>query len=417
MFSLTKKALSKKYVPNTEETSVMSDAVKSLTAHVDMDAFFASVEQLDDPSLKGTPVIVGADPSLGRGVVSAASYEARKFGIHSAMPISEAFRRCPAARFIKPRLSRYSEISHEIMLILGEFSPLVEQISVDEAFLDLTGSEKLFGSPEDTGKLIKQTIKSRTGLTASVGIAPVMHLAKICSDFEKPDGLTVIRPHEVKEFLKNLDIGKIWGVGPKCRFALVRAGIHTAGDYLQTDPEKTAAILGRATASHILKLASGEDPRKVNPDKAPVKSISHDKTFLKDTSDKKFLVNTLFFLSEKVGVRIREKGLSGRTVSITIRDNLFRNIVRSETLPRSLSSTKDIYETALKLFNANYEGKKIRLLSVKVSGFQNNSMQIDLFDSYDERKEIKNRPEDIDFLMDSVNRKFGKGKIKRGRLL
>src|SRR5262245_10653060 len=239
--------------------------------HVDMDAFYASIEQLDDQSLKGRPVIVGADPrqGLGRGVVAACSYEARKFGVRSALPISRAWKLCPEGAFVRPRMERYVEVSHEVMEILRRFTNLVEPLSIDEAFLDVTGSTTLFGAPLQIARAVKKQIREATGLTASAGVAPNKFLAKIASDLKKPDGLVVVEQGEVETFLADLPISRLWGVGPKTAERLYEMGLRTIGAIRARKQEDLMHALGGSLGMHLHELAVGHDERPVVPNWEP----------------------------------------------------------------------------------------------------------------------------------------------------
>ena len=268
--------------------------------HVDMDAFFASIEQHDNPEYKGKPVIVGSDPKQGkgRGVVSACSYEARKYGIHSAMPISIAYKKCPQGIFQPVNMNRYIEISNKLLQIFKRFTPNIEQISIDEAFLDISGSYQLFGTPEETCYQIKQTIKKETGLTASTGMAPNKMTAKIASDLEKPDGAVFVKHGQVKEFLKDLPTGRLWGVGEKTRLSLEKIGIKTIGDIAKSERKTLACFFGKS-GDHIWELANGIDDRIVECD-TRIKSISNEYTFDIDTISTFKIQDVLMSLSEKV---------------------------------------------------------------------------------------------------------------------
>jgi len=252
-----------------------------------MDAFYASIEQLDNPALKGRPVIVGADPrqGLGRGVVAACSYEARKFGVRSALPISRAWKLCPEGAFVRLRMERYVEVSHEVMEVLRRFTNLVEPLSIDEAFLDVTGSTTLFGAPIQIARAVKKQIREATGLTASAGVAPNKFLAKIASDLKKPDGLVLVEPGDVQAFLADLPISRLWGVGPKTEIRLREMGLHTIGAVRARKQEDLTEMLGSNLGAHLYHLAMGHDDRPVIPNWEP-KSISNETTFEEDTRDR-----------------------------------------------------------------------------------------------------------------------------------
>ena len=272
---------------------------KRYIAHVDMDAFFTSVEQRDNIAYRNKPVIVGSDPKegKGRGVVAACSYKARKYGIHSAMPISIAYKKCPDAVFLTPDMNKYVEVSHQIFDILETFTPDIEPISIDEAFLDITHSYHLFGSPKNTCQKIKNKIKKLTGLTASVGLAPNKMTAKIASDEDKPDGLVIVTEEGLLGFLHRLAIGKLWGIGKKTEDILKSERIKTIGDLAQQDKAKIISLLGK-NGLHIWESANGIDAREVET-ASETKSIGNEFTFEKDITDKHVLEDTIMFLSEK----------------------------------------------------------------------------------------------------------------------
>ncbi len=294
-------------------------AKKRFIAHVDMDAFFAAVEQRDNPEFHGKPVIVGADPKKGRGrgVVSTCSYEARKYGIHSAMPISTAYRRAPHAIFLPVNMEKYANVSHEIYNIFYDFTPEVEPISIDEAFLDITGTYHLFGTPRKTCFLIKSRIKDKTGLTASVGLAPTKMAAKIASDLRKPDGFVEVTQDKLLDFLWPLDISKRWGLGKKSEIVLRNRGINTIGDIARGEIKDLGNMFGK-NGAHFWNLARGIDERSVETERE-AKSISNETTFDKDTEDKGKIEGARMRLCEKVSDRLRENGFKARTITLKIR--------------------------------------------------------------------------------------------------
>ncbi len=333
--------------------------------HVDMDAFFASVEQRDNPALRGRPVLVGGAGK--RGVVAAASYEARAFGCRSAQPMAVALRNCPGAVVIKPRGGRYREISERVFEILGAFSPLVEPISIDEAFIDVTGSLALFGSGEQIARDIRARIKSDIGLTASVGVAPNKFLAKLASDLDKPDGLTVIEPGREREVLDPLPVSRLWGVGPAAEKQLHRLGLRTIGDVARTPPGVLAARFGEHGA-RLARLSRGEDDRPVRA-RNGVKSISHEQTFEEDLGDPGEVRRVLLARCEDVGRRLRGRGLLARTVTIKIRFGDFETVTRSVSLDGPTDATEAIWSAARGLFDAWAGGafRPVRLIGVGVS--------------------------------------------------
>ncbi|MDI9582967.1 MAG: DNA polymerase IV [Acidobacteriota bacterium] len=376
--------------------------------HVDMDAFFASVEQLDNPELRGKPVIVGASPDA-RGVVSAASYEARRFGVKSAMPSSQARRLCPEGIFVPVRMGRYVEMSRQIMGIFEQYTPLVEPVSVDEAFLDVTGCERLFGPAPEIGRGIRERIARETGLSASVGVAPNKFLAKLASDHDKPGGLVIIEPEKVLEFLAPLPISRLWGVGKATEQRLRTLGIHTIGRLAEYPREMLVRQFG-ILGGQLNDLAHGIDDRPVVV-QGEAKSVSNEHTYQVDTRDPDVMERTLLWLSDKVGARLREAGLRGRTVQLKVRFGDFTTITRRETLSNPTDANAVIYQTALGLLRAvPLESRKVRLLGVGVSGFDQ-PVQAALFDAPQETHSP------LDDTLDEIRRKFGTDKIKRGRLV
>ena len=315
--------------------------------HVDMDAFYASVETLDNPKLKDKPVMVGASPEQ-RGVVAAASYEARKFGIHSAMPMATAVRLCPKAVVLPVRMERYVEISNEIQEIFARYTPQIEPISLDEAFLDVTGSIGLFGTAEKIGRSIKNEIKNDLGLTASVGIAPNKFLAKLASELKKPDGFVIITEENKQEILDPLDISRIWGIGKVTEKALKAIGINTVGQLRQTDPAKLQNIFGNTTP-HVLSLAKGIDHREVETVQTS-KSMSSEETFAKDIRDKNILLKVLLNQVNEVAQRLREEKLEAKTITLKLRYGDFRTITRSSTLATAVSITAVLWKEAKDIF-------------------------------------------------------------------
>lgn len=376
--------------------------------HVDMDAFFASVEILDNPDYKGKPVIVGGRKDSPRGVVSAASYEARKFGVRSAMPISKAVVLCPHGIFVPGRMDRYQEISRQIHDLFPQVSPLIEPLSIDEAFLDMSGCEHFYTSLEDMGLHLKKLIKQETGLTASVGIAPNKFLAKLASDWRKPDGLFVIRPEDVQKFLYELPVNKIWGVGKKSEERLHQLGLYHVKDILPHSLEWLQKNVGEALGNQIYHLARGLDERPVVANQK-AKSIGQETTFSEDQESLPFLRHQLAQMSENVGWRLREQGFYARTVSIKVRFHNFKTITRSHSLNYSFNDDDTIFSEALQLLE-DIKLQPIRLLGVTVSNFSVGS-QLSLFSSEDQPKG------QVSEVMDIINRKFAPGTITKGRTL
>jgi len=378
--------------------------------HVDMDAFYAAVEQRDYPAYRGKPVVVGADPKggKGRGVVAACSYEARKYGIHSAMPISLAYRKCPHAIFLRGDMKKYIRVSRQILAILERFTPDIEPISIDEAFLDITGSSHLFGTPEETCRKIKAAIRSETGLTASIGLAPNKMTAKIASDLEKPDGLVIVSHSGLLDFLHPLPVGKLWGVGKKTLEALHRMGVCTVGDLAAQDRNDLAQRLGKPGV-HVWKLAHGIDPREVRGEDE-IKSVGNEHTFLQDETDTQRLEDTLMWLSEKVSRRMRHRNLKGRTIHLKIRLGDFSTYTRAVTLEHATNFVEDIYRQAqIKLEEFLYRKQPVRLIGVQVSNLEEEVRQLDLFQDV---RPIREKQERLHAAVDVIKDRFGEDAIK-----
>lgn len=378
--------------------------------HVDMDAFYASIEQEDNPGLKGREVIVGGTGP--RGVVAAASYEVRRFGVHSAMPMKQALKRCPHAICVRPRFDRYADISKRIFRIFESFTPLVEGLSLDEAFLDVTESLALFDDVAAIGWSIKKRIKEETGLTASVGIGPNKLVAKIASDLDKPDGLCHVAPEQVEQVLDPLPIQKLSGIGPKTARQLHRRGVRTFLD-LRTAPDRTLEpVFGRFTA-HIRERAAGVDDRPVIPDQ-PEKSISAEETFDEDISDLALLKAHLVTLADRTAARLRAKGLMAGQVRIKVRRADFRTATRQCSMHPPGNQTQHVIALAARLLRewlmAN-PGAALRLIGVGVSQISP-ARQMALFDD-----EPRASTRCVDETVDSIRRRFGDGSVRRGRAL
>jgi DNA polymerase IV len=376
--------------------------------HVDLDAFFAAVEQRDRPELRGKPVIVGGGGPNQRGVVSTASYEARVFGVHSAMPLRTAGRLCPHGIFLPVDGRKYSKVSKEVLAILRRFTPLVEPISIDEAFMDVTGSRKLFGDGETIARAVKNAVSEEVGLTISVGVARTKLVAKIASDLRKPDGLVVVPPGTEAEFLAPLPISRLWGVGAKSAVALSEYGVRTIGD-LAALPED---LLGRRFGKVGMFLgdrARGLDADQVSG-REPAKSIGHEHTFDIDSSDPEVIERSLLGLSEGVAGRLRDSGVRASTVTVKIRDSSFRTITRQRTLKEPTDRTEPIFRTALELARPEVRGKRIRLLGVTASGLGERE-QLSLFEADDPRRRRVVEAED------EVRHRFGDRAITRARLV
>ena len=376
--------------------------------HVDMDAFYASVEMRDRPELQGRPVIVGGTPE-GRGVVAAANYEARKFGVHSAMPSARAKRLCPHATLLPCRMDRYAEVSRQIRDIFHRYTPLVEPLSLDEAFLDVTGSESLFGSSVEIGRQIKQEISESLQLVASAGVAPNKFLAKLASDLEKPDGFVVVDPDRVQQFLDPLPVGRLWGVGRVTGRVFERLGVRTIRDLRDLPPETLRQHFGDH-GGHLRELSHGIDNRRVVPDRE-AKSVSHETTFAEDIEDIEVLRAWAIELTEQVARRLRRHNLSGRTVHLKVRFSDFRTITRSTTLPRPTNVTQELWRTTDQMLSTRLPATHlaVRLLGVGVSGFDNpEQTQLSLFDDKGREAQAK-----LDQAADRIREKFGSPSIGR----
>ena len=387
--------------------------MERVVLHIDMDAFYASVEQLDHPELRGKPVIVGG--SSNRGVVSAASYEARKFGVRSAMPIFQAKKRCPEGIFVPVRMRRYKEMSNQVMEILERYSPTVEQVSIDEAYLDLTGLERLHGSPEQIARRIKEEIRSVTSLGCSVGIAPNKFLAKVASESNKPDGMTIIPSPDAGEVARNLPVGKVPGVGKKTVDRLARLKAITLGDLLALPEAVLLKAVGKF-AYTLLEFAKGTDDSPV-VSHTDAKSISSEETFEENTNDFEVLRKELLVQAEEVGRRLRKNELKGSTVTLKLRRADFVRITRSISFSEASDSTNTLYGHALRLLEAVDLSENFRLIGIAVSGFaktQSAAEQLKLFDEESRRHESWR---EVEKAMDSIKDKFGHEAIKRGTLI
>jgi DNA polymerase-4 len=379
--------------------------------HVDMDAFFASVEQLDNPEIAGQPVIVGG--TSNRGVVATSSYEARKFGVYSAMPVFQARQKCPQGIFIGPRGWRYKEVSIHVMSILSSFSPVIEQVSIDEAFMDVAGCESMFGTPNEIGVKIKQKIKNKLHLTCSVGIAPMKFLAKIASDMDKPDGLTYIAPDEVAAFIQTLPVRKISGVGRQTAGHLEKMGIVTLGDVKKYTREEIVAWFGKY-GNRLFELANGIDRSEVNVHRS-VKSISTEETLVVDITDKDRLKKYLLKHSEDVGRQLRGKNRKARTVTLKIKHSDFKQVTRQIKLSCHTFSSEKIFQAAGDLLEIYPLSKPVRLIGVGVSDLDDKkqAVQMDLFAGFDGGIE---KWEKVDTAVDAIAEKFGKDMIVKAGL-
>lgn len=379
--------------------------------HVDMDAFYASVEQLDNPALKGRCVMVGG--TTNRGVVSAASYEARKYGVHSAMPIFQAKQICPCGVFVPPRMSRYKDVSRHIMALLKGYSPLVEMMSIDEAYIDITGCTRILGTPREIALTIKKQVQTETGLTCSVGVAPVRFLSKIASDLDKPDGLTIIHPDRVNDFIDSLAIQKVPGIGKKSTAQLNQLGIRFLGDIKHTPKEILTKRLGKF-GYRLIDLSNGIDTTPVSPE-SEHKSVSAEFTLAKNTMDTLYLKQTLLQQSERVSRELRKMGVKAKVITLKLKHDDFKQITRRMTIPSPTQSTDTIYREAARLLDQYNLAQKVRLVGVGASGFisATEPVQMDLFD----KTPVMSRNwEKVDKIIDHIDKKFGKTVVHRASL-
>ena len=340
--------------------------------HCDMDAFYASVAELDDPSLRGKAVVVGAGI---RGVVLSANYAARKYGIRAAMPVGRAKRMAPNAIFVSPDHHRYSEISSKVMDIFASFTPYVEPLSLDEAFLDITGAQRLLGTPREIGQAIRKRVHDECGITCSVGIAPNKFIAKLASGHCKPNGLLEIKEDRIITFLHPLPVSDLWGVGPKTAEHLERLGLKTVRDIAHTPLDTLKRALGDATGEHLYELSWGRDERDVIPDE-PDQSISAAETFSYDIEDPELILQEYLRLTERAAARLRERDLFAKTISIKVRFADFSTITRSKTLPLPISSTQEIYAVVKDLYKAlKLERARLRLVGVSLENLREDAPQ------------------------------------------
>ena len=381
--------------------------------HVDMDAFYASVEQLDHPEYKGQPVIVGADPKdgKGRGVVAACSYEARKFGVRSALPISRAWKLCPEGVYVRPRMDRYVEVSKQVMEVFRQYTDLVEPLSIDEAFLDITGSVKLLGPAKQIASAIKAKIRETTGLNASVGLAPNKFLAKIASDLKKPNAFVVVTENEIETFLHDLPISRLWGVGPKTEQRLREMGFKTIGDVAAGSRESLVRSLG-SLGEHLFHLSHGKDEREVEPNWEP-KSIGTETTFNEDTADRELLLATILELADHVAVRLRKDGYRARKVTLKLRYADFETHTKQQSLKKAIVTGEEIAKVARGLFATFPMKKKIRLIGVsagELQGHDTGPQQLQLFAEGSKKEELSHT-------VDDLKQKFGSNAVRRGSQL
>jgi DNA polymerase-4 len=376
--------------------------------HVDLDAFYASVESLKDPSLTGKPVIVGGVG--GRGVVSSASYEARVFGVRSAMPTVRARRLCPDGVFVPPDFTAYQAHSNRFREVLLSFTPLVEPISLDEAFLDVAGAERLFGPPETIAAKIRADVEREVGVTCSVGVAPTKFVAKLASDGCKPNGMLVVPAEGVLDYLEPLPVGRLWGVGEKTGDTLGRMGIRTIGDLGRTPQAILARLLGEQSATHLWQLSHGIDDRDVVPYEPP-KSVGHEETFEHDLDDDEEILRELLALTGRVASRLRADGYRARTVTLKARLATFTTLTRSKTMPDPTDVGADLYQTVAALYRAlPGERRRIRLLGVQATGLLSaGAEQLALLHG--------ERWSDVERTIDRIEERFGRGAAQPASLL
>jgi DNA polymerase IV len=385
---------------------------ESVFFHVDLDAFFASVEQLDDPSLKGRPVIVGAMPGR-RGVVSTCSYEARAFGVRSAMPISEAYRRCPQGVYLRPRMERYARLSAEVMDAFASFTPDVQRVSIDEAFLDMTGTEKLWGAPEEAAALLKRKVGERTGLGISVGIAPNRYVAKIASGLRKPDGLVFVRPGEVEAFMLELPLDKLWGAGGKTQERFAELGISCVAQLAALGKAQVESLFGRAGGAFLYDAVRGRDVGGFGSGESGSRSMSAETTFEKDCSEREQAEDVLLALAEELAYRLWAEGFSSKTLALKLRFHDFTTISRRTTRRRRYASSGEAFKDAIALLDKAWDGRTaLRLLGLCFAdlGKEGADAQGELFAEDSQRA---SRAESAVF---EIERK-GLGKVTRARLV
>jgi len=381
--------------------------------HLDIDAFYPAVEVLDHPELRGQAVIVGGPKE--RGVVSSASYEARQFEVHSAQPMATAMRLCPKGVFLPVRMARYKEVSRQVFKIFHLFTPLVEPVSIDEAFLDVTGSKRLFGPPEAIAATIKGQVREGTGLTISAGLAPSKFVAKIASDLDKPDGLTVVWPDRVQAFLDPLPIDKMWGVGKETQGRLHRLGIRTIGD-LSRFPAKVLEDHFGKHGAKMHQLALGIDERAVIPWRE-AKSVGHEETFSQDILESEAARKAILSLAEKVARRMRQEGVSGRTITLKVKYSNFVQVTRSATLPALTSDGHTLFSTACGLMEKTDVGRRpVRLLGVSVSQLRHSFASAEQLSLFGEGETLSKR-KNLNSALDSVSERFGEDALRPATLL
>ena len=403
---------------STVQASAMLDSPRllamseSLFFHVDLDAFFASVEMLDDPSLVGKPVIVGAEPGR-RGVVSTCSYEARAFGVRSAMPISEAYRRCPQGVYVRPRIERYVELSARVMEVFCSFTPEVQRVSIDEAFLDMTGTERLWGSPEDAARLLKKKVREKTGLGISIGVAPNRYVAKIASGLRKPDGLVLVSSDKLEAFMLALPLGKLWGAGEKTQERFRELGILSVAQLSSMGEAQIASLFGKAGGAFLYGAVRGRDVGGMGGGEAASRSISGETTFERDTTDRECIEDVLLSLSEELAYRLWDTGCRSRCLALKLRLQDFTTLSRRSTRQAPYRSSAEAYKDALALLDRTWDGQSaVRLLGLGFAELEDSGTpsQGELFA---ETEEKTRKAENAIFEIE----RSGKGKVTKARLL
>lgn len=376
--------------------------------HVDMDAFFVSVELLTRPELRGKPVLVGG--TAGRGVVAAASYEARRFGVNSAMPMSIALQRCPNAVVLRGDYASYAKYSTQVMGIFEQITPLVEPLSIDEAFLDVSGARRLHGSPAEIAWTIRERVRAETGLTCSIGVAATKYVAKVASSRAKPDGMLVVPAADTVAFLHPLPVSALWGVGRVTEESLLRLGLRTVGDVAAMPHDALERAVGPALASRLERLANGIDPRDVHTTRIE-KSVGHENTFGHDLTDPVEIRRELLRLSDNVAVRLRKAGLVGRTVVLKLRYGDFRTVTRSRTLAEPTDVARRIYDEASDALGELIgDGQRVRLIGVRAEHLRAWGSGALLWDPDEEWR-------DAERAIDEVTAKFGKGAVRPATLV
>lgn len=389
----------------------MSNKYDRQIMHIDMNSFYASCEQAANPELRNVPLIVGGDPEKRKGIVLAASYDAKRYGVKTTMTLNEAARLCPEAVFIRANHELYEEMSGQVMRIFAEYAPVMEQLSIDEAFLDMTGTEQLYGDLKQLARKIQNRIMDELLLPCSVGISSNKLLAKMASDFKKPMGITTIYPDDIKEMIWPLKVSELFGVGKKTAMKLNQLGIRTIGELAKTDIGVLSGLLGEGTAMMLHNYANGIDPSPVVSSRDEIKSIGHEMTYPEDLTRIEDILRELLVLVDKTAYRLRQKGQKGKTISIKIKFNDFTLITRAHTISEVTDSADCIYQVAKELVTSCKIAKPIRLLGVTVSNFEDDSIkQLSLFSQDNDRKKL-------DSMLDEIRGKYGFDAIKRAASL